>query len=53
MAELKDAAQQVKQALDQLQQATSDPNRMQQAISNAKQKIDQLVKMAEEGKEND
>ena len=52
MAQLKDAAEQVKNALDQLQQATSDPGRMQQAITNAKQKIDALVKMAED-KEDD
>jgi len=46
MANLRDAAQQVKQALDKITQAKNNPEQVQQAVNDAKQKLDQLIQQA-------
>ncbi len=48
MANVQQAAQQVKQALDKIAQAKSNPQQLDQLIQDAKQKVDQLVQQADQ-----
>jgi len=45
---LQAAAQQVKDALDKIANAKNDPAAVQQAINDAKAKVDQLVQQSEQ-----
>jgi hypothetical protein len=43
MANVRDAAQQVKTAIDKIAQAKNNPEQLQQAVNDAKAKVDQLI----------
>jgi len=47
--QLKSAAEQVKSSLDRITQAGGDQQKIQQAVNDAKQKVDQLCQQAEQG----
>ena len=48
MSDMKNAVQQVKQAFDKIEQAKSNPQALQQAIADAKHKVDELAKHADQ-----
>ena len=47
--QLKSQGEQVKQALDKIAQAGTDQQKIQQAVNDAKAKVDQLCQQAEQG----
>lgn len=49
--QLKSAGEQLKASLDKIAQAKSNPEQMQQAINDAKQKVDQFCQQAEQGQQ--
>jgi RNase P/RNase MRP subunit p30 len=51
MADVRNAAQQVKTALDKIAAAKNNPEQLQQAITDAKTKVDQLIQQAGAGQE--
>lgn len=46
MANVQDTANQLKAALDRIAQAKNDPNQIQQAVNDAKAKVDELAREA-------
>ena len=48
MGNLRATAQAVKQAFDRIQQAKANPQQLEQAITDAKAKVDQLVQEADQ-----
>jgi hypothetical protein len=48
MANIRDAVQQVKQCFSKIEQAKDNPQELQKAITEAKQKLDQLVQQADQ-----
>jgi len=46
MADLRTAANEVKQCFDKIKQAKNDPAQLEQAINSAQQKVEQLVQQA-------
>lgn len=48
MSNIRDSAQQVKQSLDKIAQAKSNPEQVQQAVTEAKAKVDQLIQQADQ-----
>ena len=46
MANIQDAAQQVRAALDKITQHKDDPDQVQKTVNEAKTKLDQLVQQA-------
>jgi uncharacterized protein (UPF0147 family) len=49
MANVQDAANQLKAALDRIAQNKNDPNQVQQAVNDAKTKVDELAQAASQG----
>jgi phage shock protein A len=49
MSNLQQAAQEVKSALDKITAAKSNPQQLDQAINDAKSKVDQLTQQASQG----
>jgi hypothetical protein len=47
MADIKEAAAQLKTSLDKIIQAKNNPEQVQQMVNDAKAKVDQLCKQAE------
>jgi phosphoketolase len=49
MANIQDAANQLKAALDRIAQNKNDPNQVQQAVNDAKTKVDEMAREASQG----
>jgi hypothetical protein len=51
MANVQDAANQLKAALDRINQNKNDPNQVQQAVADAKTKVDELMQAASQAQQ--
>jgi predicted outer membrane protein len=51
MSSVQDAGQQVNQALDKIMQAKDNPQQLQQAVNDAKQKVQQLIQQAQQNEQ--